>query len=66
MLRALRRDRPLQHIPVLMLTARHLASDVQKAVAAGANDYLTKPFDDKLLLQRVAPPPVHQTEATFL
>jgi DNA-binding response OmpR family regulator len=51
MLRANRRTR---EIPVLMLTARHEASDVQRAIAGGAQDYLAKPFDDQMLLARVA------------
>lgn len=38
----------------LMLTARHATSDVQRAIALGARDYLTKPFDDQNLLARVA------------
>jgi len=42
-----------QDIPVLMLTARHESSDVQKALSLGAQDYLAKPFDDKKLLVRI-------------
>lgn len=53
-LRSIKTDPALKHIPVLMLTARHLESDVQRALAGGAQDYLTKPFDDKKFLQRVA------------
>lgn len=40
--------------PVLMLTARGTPEDVERAIALGAKDYLTKPFDDHVLLQRVA------------
>jgi two-component system OmpR family response regulator len=40
--------------PTLMLTARHAAGDVKRAIALGAKDYLTKPFDDAQLLRRVA------------
>ena len=40
--------------PTLVLTARHNAGDVEKAIRLGAKDYLAKPFDDRLLLNRVA------------
>ena len=40
-------------IPTLILTARHNAEDVQKAIGLGASDYLTKPCDDKDLLRRM-------------
>jgi DNA-binding response OmpR family regulator len=42
-----------QFIPVLMLTARHRPEDVLKGFASGADDYLPKPFDLKILLARV-------------
>jgi two-component system OmpR family response regulator len=40
--------------PTLVLTARHNAQDVEKAIRLGAKDYLAKPFDDRMLLARVA------------
>jgi DNA-binding response OmpR family regulator len=46
-----RRKSPL---PVLVLTARRSAEDVQRVIGLGASSYLTKPFDEKQLLQRVA------------
>ncbi len=39
--------------PVLMLTARHEVSDRVAGLDAGADDYLTKPFDLDELLARV-------------
>jgi len=42
-----------QLIPTLMLTARGHSSDVLKGFAAGADDYLTKPFELAILLARV-------------
>ncbi|MGH6964129.1 MAG: response regulator [Phenylobacterium sp.] len=39
--------------PTLVLTARHLAQDVERAIRLGARDYLAKPFDDRMLLVRV-------------
>ena len=41
-------------IPTLVLTARHAADDVRRAIALGAKDYLTKPFTEGQLLARVA------------
>ncbi len=40
--------------PTLVLTARHDASDVSRAIQLGARDYLAKPFADRQLLMRVA------------
>jgi len=42
-----------QFIPTLMLTARGHPEDVLKGFAAGADDYLTKPFDLAILLARL-------------
>lgn len=39
--------------PILMLTARGLPEDVVQGLEAGADDYLAKPFDLKVLLARV-------------
>lgn len=40
-------------IPTMVLTARNNADDVAKAVRLGARDYLSKPFNDAHLVQRV-------------
>jgi DNA-binding response OmpR family regulator len=42
-----------QFIPTLMLTARGHPDDVLKGFAAGADDYLTKPFDLTILIARI-------------
>jgi DNA-binding response OmpR family regulator len=41
------------YVPVLMLTARGSPGDVLKGFAAGADDYLPKPFDLSILLARL-------------
>ena len=41
------------YVPVLMLTARGSSEDVLKGFAAGADDYLPKPFDLSILLARL-------------
>jgi len=40
-------------IPILMLTARGRAEDVLRGFAAGADDYLPKPFELTILLARI-------------
>jgi DNA-binding response OmpR family regulator len=49
--RRIQAERP---VPVLMLTARDEESDVLAGLAAGADDYLTKPFGMRELVARVA------------
>ena len=39
-----RRIRQTSQVPILMLTARDTLEDRDRAIALGANDYLTKPF----------------------
>ncbi len=41
------------YTPVLMLTAKGLPEDVVQGLEAGADDYLSKPFDLQVLLARV-------------
>lgn len=41
------------YVPVLMLTARSQPEDVLKGFAAGADDYLPKPFELSILLARL-------------
>ena len=41
------------HTPVLMLTARTAVSDKVTGLNAGADDYMTKPFDNAELLARI-------------
>lgn len=53
-LRLLRGEPALRASPVLVLTARNTSEDVRAAIALGARDYLAKPFDDTVLLTRVA------------
>jgi DNA-binding response OmpR family regulator len=48
-----------QSVPVLMLTAKAQERDIARALAAGANDYIVKPFQPEELLarlRRLAPP----------
>ena len=47
---SLRKERD---IPVIFLTARDLDEDMMKGFENGADDYITKPFNVQILIQRV-------------
>lgn len=49
----IRQDDSTRDIPVLMVTALRETGDIEKAVAAGADDFLTKPVHRLELLTRV-------------
>jgi two-component system phosphate regulon response regulator PhoB len=51
--RLLRADPATQGVLVLMLTARSEESDELVGFSVGADDYVTKPFSVKVLLQRI-------------
>ena len=64
-----------QFIPTLMLTARGHPEDVLKGFAAGADDYLPKPFELAILMARIkgccaprmgAPPPRLRRNARYV
>lgn len=51
---AIRADPDLGGVPIIMLSARAQDTDVEQGLAAGANHYLTKPFEPDGLLETVA------------
>jgi|SRR3954467_7542696 two-component system, OmpR family, phosphate regulon response regulator PhoB len=51
--RELRAAPPTALIPIIMLTARARQQDLEAAYAAGATDYVVKPFSPRDLLTRV-------------
>src|SRR6185312_14457496 len=53
LVRTIRRNPSFQHLPILMLTRKSDRSDVQKALEAGITDYVLKPIDEHLLLDKV-------------
>jgi DNA-binding response OmpR family regulator len=53
MLARLRSDPALQHIPVIMVTARCEPQDIAAASTHGISDYVTKPFDFAQLLDKI-------------
>lgn len=54
LLRKIRHSKAFQDMPVLMLTIRELAEDQISGYETGADDYLTKPFDNAVFTARVA------------
>jgi two-component system, sensor histidine kinase ChiS len=50
---AVRKRYTLHELPVLMFTAKNQVMDIVAGFEAGANDYLSKPFDKRELLARV-------------
>ena len=53
LLRNIRESERFKAIPVLMLTIRELAEDQVAGYETGADDYLTKPFDNEVFLARL-------------
>src|ERR1022692_2956003 len=52
-LHLVRKNPDTEHIPFIFLTARTERSDFRKGMEMGADDYITKPFDDIELLNAV-------------
>ncbi|MFF2350977.1 HAMP domain-containing protein [Kitasatospora sp. NPDC058115] len=50
---AIRADEGFARLPVVAVTAKAMAGDRAKSLAAGADDHVTKPVDTALLLERM-------------
>ncbi|MEA2900287.1 MAG: two-component system, OmpR family, alkaline phosphatase synthesis response regulator PhoP [Actinomycetota bacterium] len=51
---ALRAEPSTAHIPIILLTAKAQEAELTRGLAAGADDYIVKPFSPKDLLSRVS------------
>jgi len=54
MTRAVRADDTIASTPIILLSAKTAAGDVKSGLDAGANAYVTKPFDTQALFEQVA------------
>jgi DNA-binding response OmpR family regulator len=50
---ALKADPSTDSIPILLLSAKAQGADIRQGIAAGADDYVTKPFEPLGLIDRV-------------
>lgn len=53
MLRAIRADDKLKHIPVLMVTAEAQKENLIEAIQAGVNNYVVKPFTAETMQEKI-------------
>jgi len=51
--RALKTEIATSHIPVILLTAKAAEENIIQGLETGADDYITKPFNIKMLLARI-------------
>ena len=54
LLQHVRADARLRHVPIVMITSRAGQKHRKKAREAGANDYLTKPYQEPELVEKVS------------
>ena len=52
-IRRIQADRGLEHIPIIAVTSYALSGDEEKAMAAGCDRYVTKPFSPRQLLATI-------------
>ena len=51
--RRIKANEALRHIPLIVVTSYALSGDDAKALAAGADDYVAKPFSPRAMLAKV-------------
>ena len=53
LLKQIRSDSDLRHIPVLMVTSEDLQGNIITAIKAGLNDYIVRPFEEYTFKQKL-------------
>ena len=53
LLKQIRTDPELKHIPVLMVTEDHLQENIVAAIKAGLNDYIIRPFEANIFAEKL-------------
>ena len=53
LLKKIRKDSELKHIPVLMITSEDLQGNIVTAIKAGLNDYIIRPFEEHTFKQKL-------------
>ena len=53
LLKQMRADSDLKHIPVLMVTSEDLQGNIVTAIKAGLNDYIVRPFEEHTFKQKL-------------
>ena len=53
LLKQMRADSDLKHIPVLMVTSEDLHGNIVTAIKAGLNDYIVRPFEEHTFKQKL-------------
>lgn len=51
--RYIRQEMGLTHLPIILLTALHSTEDILHGFSVKASDYVSKPFNNKVLLKRI-------------
>ena len=51
--RKLKVDEKLKNIPIIMLTAKFQSNDMKFGMAIGADAYITKPFEPRVLIEKM-------------
>ena len=53
LLKQIREDSNLKHLPVLMVTSEDLQGNIVTAIKAGLNDYIVRPFEEHTFKQKL-------------
>lgn len=53
LLKKIRTDSELKHIPVLMIISEDLQENIVTAIKAGLNDYIIRPFEENTFKQKL-------------